>query len=49
MKIVGIDPGTNRIGYASLVGDRHRITLIRAATITIPIRLIPRSFLTRVP
>lgn len=36
MNIVGIDPGTNRVGYALLAGDRHRITLIRAATITIP-------------
>jgi len=35
MNIVGIDPGTNRIGYASLSGDRHHMTLIRAATITI--------------
>ena len=36
MNIVGIDPGTNRIGYASLAGDRHRVTLIRAETIIIP-------------
>lgn len=36
MNIVGIDPGTNRIGYASLAGDRHRVTFVRAETITIP-------------
>lgn len=36
MKIVGIDPGTHRIGYASLAGDRHQPRLIRAATIAIP-------------
>lgn len=36
MHIVGIDPGTHRIGYASLTGDRHRVALVRAETITIP-------------
>ena len=36
MKVVGIDPGTNRIGYALLAGDAHALSLIRAETIEIP-------------
>lgn len=36
MIIAGIDPGTNRIGYALLRGDRRSFELVRAETIKIP-------------
>jgi len=36
MRIVGIDPGTNRIGYAFLAGTRTKIELLAAETIVIP-------------
>lgn len=36
MKIIGIDPGTNRIGYAMLDGNHHSARLLSAETITIP-------------
>jgi crossover junction endodeoxyribonuclease RuvC len=35
MRIVGIDPGTNRIGYALLRGTRAEVELLAAETITI--------------
>lgn len=36
MIVVGIDPGTNRIGYALIAGDRRAFRLVRGETITIP-------------
>ncbi|RJQ37214.1 crossover junction endodeoxyribonuclease RuvC [Candidatus Parcubacteria bacterium] len=33
MTIVGIDPGSHRIGYAVINGDRHKPALVRAETI----------------
>lgn len=35
MRVVGIDPGTNRIGYALLSGNRTKIELLAAETIEI--------------
>lgn len=36
MIIVGVDPGTGRVGYAVLKGDRHSSTLVSAETINLP-------------
>lgn len=38
MKIAGIDPGTARIGYAIIEGDRRVFDLVHAETITVPSR-----------
>lgn len=36
MRVVGIDPGTNRIGYAVVEGHRGAAALLAAETIVIP-------------
>lgn len=36
MTIVGIDPGTGRVGYAVLKGDRHSCVFVSAETIHLP-------------
>lgn len=36
LRIVGIDPGSHRIGYALISGNRADISLLRTETITIP-------------
>lgn len=38
MKVVGIDPGTTRVGYALIEGTRHAPRLVWAETIFIPAR-----------
>ena len=38
MRIAGIDPGTNTIGYALIEGERDRPSILRAETIIIPAR-----------
>ena len=36
MIIAGVDPGTGRVGYAVLKGDRHSSALVSAETIHLP-------------
>lgn len=37
MKIVGIDPGLGRIGYAAIIGTARGVELLHAETITTPL------------
>lgn len=38
MIIAGVDPGTSRLGYALISGDRQRAELVLAETVNIPAR-----------
>lgn len=56
MIIAGVDPGTSRLGYALISGNRQQVELISAETINIPTRqsaaerlaLLERAFTERI-